>query len=111
MLLTENPAALKHLLTLASISPWLADYIAQAPILLDELLNPQQFYSPVTKDDLSTELHLRLLRIDEEDLEQQMDQLRHFANAHKLRAAANEVQETLTLMQVSDYLTNYADVI
>ena len=111
VLLTENPAALKHLLTLASISPWLADYIAQAPILLDELLNPQQFYSPVTKDDLSTELHLRLLRIDEEDLEQQMDQLRHFANAHKLRAAANEVQETLTLMQVSDYLTNLAEVI
>ncbi|MEH6450216.1 MAG: bifunctional [glutamate--ammonia ligase]-adenylyl-L-tyrosine phosphorylase/[glutamate--ammonia-ligase] adenylyltransferase [Oleispira sp.] len=111
VLLTENPPALKHLLKLASISPWVADYIAQAPILLDELLNPQQFYSPVTKQDLATELHLRLLRIDEDDLEQQMDQLRHFANAHKLRAAANEVQEALTLMQVSDYLTNLAEVL
>ena len=111
VLLTENPAALKHLLKLASISPWVADYIAKAPILLDELLNPQQFYRPVTKQDLATELHLRLLRIDEDDLEQQMDQLRHFANAHKLRAAANEVQEALTLMQVSDYLTNLAEVL
>ena len=111
VLLTENPAALQHLLKLASISPWVADYIAKAPILLDELLNPQQFYSPVTKDDLATELHLRLLRIDESDLEQQMDQLRHFANAHKLRAAANEVQGTLTLMKVSDYLTNLAEVL
>ena len=111
VLLTENPQALKHLLKLASISPWVADYIAQAPILLDELLNPQQFYSPVSKQDLATELHLRLLRIDENDLEQQMDQLRHFANAHKLRAAANEVQGTLTLMQVSDYLTNLAEVL
>lgn len=111
VLLSENPAALKHLVTLCSISPWLADYIAQAPILLDELLNPQQFYSPVSKQDLATELHLRLLRIDEDDLEQQMDQLRHFANAHKLRAAANEVQGTLTLMKVSDYLTNLAEVL
>jgi [glutamine synthetase] adenylyltransferase / [glutamine synthetase]-adenylyl-L-tyrosine phosphorylase len=111
VLLTENPAALKHLLRLASISPWVADYIAQAPILLDELLNPQQFYRPVTKQDLATELHLRLLRIDEDDLEQQMDQLRHFANAHKLRAAANEVQQALTLMQVSDYLCNLAEVL
>ncbi len=111
VLLSENPAALQHLLKLASISPWVADYIAKAPILLDELLNPQQFYSPVTKEDLATELHLRLLRIDEDDLEQQMDQLRHFANAHKLRAAANEVQGTLTLMKVSDYLTNLAEVL
>ena len=111
VLLSENPEALKHLVKLCSISPWVADYIAQAPILLDELLNPQQFYSPVTKQDLATELHLRLLRIDEDDLEQQMDQLRHFANAHKLRAAANEVQGTLTLMKVSDYLTNLAEVL
>jgi glutamate-ammonia-ligase adenylyltransferase len=111
VLLSENPSALKHLVKLCSISSWVADYIAQAPILLDELLNPQQFYSPVTKQDLTTELHLRLLRIDEDDLEQQMDQLRHFANAHKLRAAANEVQGTLTLMQVSDYLTNLAEVL
>ncbi|MBQ0729829.1 MAG: bifunctional [glutamate--ammonia ligase]-adenylyl-L-tyrosine phosphorylase/[glutamate--ammonia-ligase] adenylyltransferase [Oleispira antarctica] len=111
VLLSENPPALKHLVKLCSISPWVADYIAQAPILLDELLNPQQFYSPVSKQDLTTELHLRLLRIDENDLEQQMDQLRHFANAHKLRAAANEVQGTLTLMQVSDYLTNLAEVL
>ncbi len=111
VLLSENPQALKHLVKLCSISPWVADYIAQAPILLDELLNPQQFYSPVSKQDLATELHLRLLRIDEHDLEQQMDQLRHFANAHKLRAAANEVQGTLTLMKVSDYLTNLAEVL
>ena len=111
VLLSENPPALKHLIKLCSISPWVADYIAQAPILLDELLNPQQFYRPVTKQDLATESHLRLLRIDEDDLEQQMDQLRHFANAHKLRAAANEVQEALTLMQVSDYLTNLAEVL
>lgn len=111
VLLSENPPALKHLIKLCSISPWVADYIAQAPILVDELLNPQQFYSPVTKQDLATELHLRLLRIDEDDLEQQMDQLRHFANAHKLRAAANEAQEALTLMQVSDYLTNLAEVL
>lgn len=111
VLLKENPQALSQLITLCSASPWLADYIANAPILLDELLNPAQFYNLPSKADLATELHLRLLRIDEDDLEQQMDQLRHFANAHKLRAAANEVQGSLTLMQVSDYLTNLAEVL
>lgn len=111
VLLTENPQALKQLITLCSASPWLADYIANAPILLDELLNPAQFYTLPSKADLASELHIRLLRIDEDDLEQQMDQLRHFANAHKLRAAANEVQGSLKLMQVSDYLTNLAEVL
>lgn len=111
VLLTENPQALHQLITLCSASPWLADYITKAPVLLDELLNPAQFYTQPSKADLATELHLRLLRIDEDDLEQQMDQLRHYANAHKLRAAANEVMGVLPLMKVSDYLTSLAEVL
>jgi glutamate-ammonia-ligase adenylyltransferase len=39
-----------------------------------------------------------------------MEQLRQFVRAHKFRAAACEVMEALTLMQVSDYLTWLAEV-
>ena len=53
----------------------------------------------------------RLLRIPEDDLEQQMDVLRHFKLAHRLRVAASEIAGTLPLMKVSDYLTWLAEAI
>ena len=110
VLLKENPQALKQLIRLCSASPWVAAYIAQTPLLLDELLNSRNLLRCPHKDELREELHLRLLRIPEDDLEQQMEQLRHFVRAHKLHAAACEVTGTLPLMKVSDYLTFLAEV-
>lgn len=57
------------------------------------------------------ELRERLMRIPEEDLEQQMEALRHFKLAHRLRVAASEIAGTLPLMKVSDYLTWLAEAI
>ena len=51
------------------------------------------------------------MRIPEEDLEQQMEALRHFKLAHRLRVAASEITGTLPLMKVSDYLTWLAEAI
>lgn len=39
VLLTENPDALRRLLTLCAASPWIAEQITRFPLLLDELLN------------------------------------------------------------------------
>ncbi|HNE27391.1 MAG TPA: bifunctional glutamine synthetase adenylyltransferase/deadenyltransferase, partial [Pseudomonadales bacterium] len=50
-------------------------------------------------------------RIPEDDLEAQMEALRHFKRAHSLRAAACEVTGRLPLMKVSDYLTFMAEAI
>ena len=50
-------------------------------------------------------------RIPEDDLEQQMEALRHFKLAHRLRVAASEIAGTLPLMKVSDYLTWLAEAI
>ncbi|MBS54345.1 MAG: bifunctional [glutamate--ammonia ligase]-adenylyl-L-tyrosine phosphorylase/[glutamate--ammonia-ligase] adenylyltransferase [Oceanospirillaceae bacterium] len=111
VLLKENPQALEQLIRLCEASSWVAEYITQTPILLDELLNPEALYRLPTRAELAEELHLRLLRIDEQDLEQQMEQLRQFVRAHKLRAAACEVMEALPLMRISDYLTWLAEVI
>jgi glutamate-ammonia-ligase adenylyltransferase len=110
VLLKENPQALKQLVRLCNASSWVAEYITQTPLLLDELLDVTSLYRLPSAAELREELHLRLLRIDPDDLEQQMEQLRQFVRAHKLRAAACEVMEALTLMQVSDYLTWLAEV-
>ncbi|MGE8496604.1 MAG: bifunctional [glutamate--ammonia ligase]-adenylyl-L-tyrosine phosphorylase/[glutamate--ammonia-ligase] adenylyltransferase [Pseudomonas sp.] len=111
VLLTENPSALQRLLTLCAASPWIAEQIARFPLLLDELLNEGRLFSPPLAPELAAELRERLIRIPEEDLEQQMEALRHFKLAHSLRVAASEIAGNLPLMKVSDYLTWLAEAI
>ncbi len=111
VLLTENPSALQRLLTLCAASPWIAEQITRFPLLLDELLNEGRLFSPPQAPELAAELRERLMRIPEEDLEQQMEALRHFKLAHRLRVAASEITGTLPLMKVSDYLTWLAETI
>lgn len=111
VLLTENPGALQRLVALCAASPWIAEQIARFPLLLDELLNEGKLYSPPQAPELVAELRERLMRIPEDDLEQQMEALRHFKLAHGLRVAASEIAGTLPLMKVSDYLTWLAEAI
>lgn len=111
VLLKENPLALKQLIDLFQASQWVAQYITDTPILLDELLTPANLYKLPEKADLSEELHLRLLRVEEDDEEQQLEQLRQFVRARKLYAAASEVMGILDVMKISDYLTYLAEVI
>jgi glutamate-ammonia-ligase adenylyltransferase len=111
VLLTENPGALQRLLELCAGSPWIAEQITRYPVLLDELLNAGRLFSPPQALELAAELRERLARIPEDDLEQQMEALRHFKLAHRLRVAASEIAGTLPLMKVSDYLTWLAEAI
>lgn len=111
VLLTENPDALRRLLTLCAASPWIAEQITRFPLLLDELLNESRLFSPPLAPELAAELRERLTRIPEDDLEQQMEALRHFKLAHSLRVAASEIVGSLPLMKVSDYLTWLAEAI
>ncbi|WP_313741637.1 bifunctional [glutamate--ammonia ligase]-adenylyl-L-tyrosine phosphorylase/[glutamate--ammonia-ligase] adenylyltransferase [Pseudomonas sp.] len=111
VLLTENPGALRRLLTLCAASPWIAEQITRFPLLLDELLNADRLFSPPLAPELGSELRERLMRIPEDDLEQQMEALRHFKLAHSLRVAASEITGNLPLMKVSDYLTWLAEAI
>ncbi len=109
VLLIENPQAMEQLVKLVEASPWIAQSIAQAPILLDELLHPTHLYQPNTKEEMQNELNVRLLRVPIEDLEEQMDALRHFAQAQRLQIAASDIAGVLPLMKVSDYLTWLAE--
>jgi glutamate-ammonia-ligase adenylyltransferase len=94
-LLIENPMALSQLVKLLSASPWIANWIAQHPILLDELLDPRSLYEPLTRERLVDELRSRLAHIPAEDEEMQMEILREFRHGRVLRVAAADIARDL----------------
>ncbi len=109
-LLVENPMALSQLVRLCRASPWIASHLSRFPQLLDELLDPRTLYVPPKRDELANEVRQRLMHIPAEDLEAQMEALRHIKQAHVLRVAAADVMEAVPLMVVSDHLTDIAEV-
>lgn len=110
-LLGENLGAQGQLVKLCHASPWIAELIGRYPILLDELLNPQQLYQVTPFDEYAAELRQILLRIEPDDLELQMETLRQFKQIHQLKIAAADVTNILPVMQVSDHLTVLAEAI
>jgi glutamate-ammonia-ligase adenylyltransferase len=109
-LLVESPIGLSQLVRLSSISPWIANRLTQAPLLLDELLDPRSLYTPLRRDDLESQLDTLLGAVDPQDVEQQMERLRQFVQSNMLRVAAADITEVIPLMVVSDYLTEIAEV-
>jgi glutamate-ammonia-ligase adenylyltransferase len=79
-------------------------------LLLDELIDPRRLYSRLRRADLQHELDLLLDAAGPDDLEQQMERLRQFAQGNMLRVAAADLTEVIPLMVVSDYLTEIAEV-
>ncbi|GAC35294.1 bifunctional [glutamate--ammonia ligase]-adenylyl-L-tyrosine phosphorylase/[glutamate--ammonia-ligase] adenylyltransferase [Paraglaciecola polaris] len=110
-LLFENQGALKQLVSLCSASPWVTEQISRFPLLLDELLNPAQLVNPTELTEYNAELRLAMLRVDESDLEQQMEALRQFKLCQQLKIAAADITGVLPVMKVSDHLTFLAQSI
>ncbi len=111
VLLVENRGALTQLVTLCAASPWIAEELTLHPILLDELLDVRELYNPLDLKGLCDELRQHMLRIPEDDVEEQMDCLRYFKRAQVLRVAASEVAGAFPLMKVSDHLTYIAEAV
>ena len=109
-LLVENPMALSQLVKLCSASPWIATYLARYPLLLDELLDPRALYAPLEKAVLERALAREMAQAGDDE-EQQMEALRHFKHAQVLRVAAADVSGIYPLMEVSDHLTEIAEVL
>jgi glutamate-ammonia-ligase adenylyltransferase len=110
-LLLENPNALTHLVKLSHASPWIASFLAQHPVLLDELLDPRTLYLPPQKEEMQAGLRQRMGQIPLDDLEYQIEQLCIFKQINVLRVASADVTGTLPLMRVSDYLSDIAECI
>ncbi len=111
VLLIENPMALAQLVKLLSASPWIANWIASHPILLDELLDPRALYAPLAQTELVGELRARLESLPEDDLEMQMDVLREFRHGHVLRIAASDMASGFAPEQVGAHLASIAEAV
>ncbi len=110
-LLQENPPALSRLVQLCAASAWVAEQIAQFPMLLDQLLDPRSLYAPLHSQELRAALEQRLDGVAVDDLETQMDRLRQFRHAMVLRVAAADIAAALPVMLVSDELTAVAEAV
>lgn len=110
-LLEEHPGALKQLVRLCTASPMISEKLGRYPILLDELIDPQQLYNPIELHQYRSELRDFLARIPEDDMEQQMEALRQFKQICILRIAAADIAGVIPVMKVSDHLTYLAEAI
>ncbi|MCB5187182.1 bifunctional [glutamate--ammonia ligase]-adenylyl-L-tyrosine phosphorylase/[glutamate--ammonia-ligase] adenylyltransferase [Methylobacillus caricis] len=109
-LLAEYPAALTLVIRIVGASPWLAQYLSQHPILLDELLDTRNLYAAPDFAAMHVDLERRILELHG-DVERQMDEMRHFKHAAVFRFAAKDVAGELSLETLSDYLSALADII
>ena len=109
VLLAENPRAMKQFVHLCTESPFVAEFLSRHPVLLDELLGTMK--QPPEKSVLQEELAQGLLRIGEDNFEEQMEYLRYFKQTHTLQVAAAQINGTMTVMKVSDYLTFTAEAV
>jgi len=113
-LLLEYPQALERIAKLASTSQWASEYLGRHPILLDELLNPADLHSMPDWSRYSAELAQQLNDISrpgEDDVEQQMDVLRHFQHAQVFQLLVRDMEGLLPLETLSDHLTALADLV
>lgn len=110
-LLTENPAALERLLTLADRSEFVVRQVSEHPLLLDELLDARIFDTPPTRDELEKSLRNALERQAAEDVEARLEAIRLFQRAAMFRIAVADRLGQLPLMKVSDRLTDTAELI
>lgn len=110
-LLCEYPTALTHLVRLSEASPWIAALMRKHPVLLDELLDPRTLYRPPQRDELELELRTRLVRVQKDDLEHQLEVMRIFKQINVLRVAASDITNVLPLMKVSDHLSDIAETV
>lgn len=110
-LLLENPSVLTHLVKLSDASPWIISFLAEHPVLLDELLDPRTLYSPPDRTDLEQDITRRLSQIPADDLEYQIEQLCIFKQVNTLRVSAADVTGALPLMHTSDHLTDIAEIV
>ncbi|MDH5518731.1 MAG: bifunctional [glutamate--ammonia ligase]-adenylyl-L-tyrosine phosphorylase/[glutamate--ammonia-ligase] adenylyltransferase [Gammaproteobacteria bacterium] len=110
-LLIEYPMALSQLIRLCACSVLVTKLLTRYPLLLDDLLDPSQLYHLPTSMEMEQQLDIAASRYEEEDLEQQMDVLRHFKHSQILRIAALDIAGDLTVFEISSQLTQLAELI
>jgi glutamate-ammonia-ligase adenylyltransferase len=110
-LLLHNARARARLVRLATHGDFLVDQIAAHPLLLDELIDERLLEQPPDRAAFAADLAQRMDGVDEGDQEQLLERLRLFQRAAIFRLAVADLLLHLPVMQVSDRLTDVAELI
>jgi glutamate-ammonia-ligase adenylyltransferase len=109
VLMQENPQIVERLVRLIGASAWIAAELVRQPANLDMLLDPRERVLEPDRAAFEDELAERVAATTGE--EALFDALRLFKESHVFKAAVAEVEGTLPLMKVSDWLTWLAEAI
>jgi glutamate-ammonia-ligase adenylyltransferase len=110
-LLQESSVARARLVELCGHGDFLAQQIASYPLLLDELIDERLLSDVPGRAELARELALRTQLVHDDDPEHQVEALRHFQRAAIFRVGVADLTGRLPVMQVSDRLTDIAELI
>jgi [glutamine synthetase] adenylyltransferase / [glutamine synthetase]-adenylyl-L-tyrosine phosphorylase len=110
-LLNENAVARARLIELCGHGEFLSAQLAASPILLDELIDESLFGAVPRRAELEQDAAEKLLGVGDDDPEREVEALRHFQRAAVFRVAVADLTGRLPLMQVSDALTEIAEII
>jgi len=110
-LLLENTAARRRLIEICAHGDFLASRIAAHPLLLDELIDERVLESQPDRAQLAADLALRVAEVVDEEPDRQIEALCRFQRAAIFRVALADLSGRLPLMQVSDRLTEIAELI
>ncbi len=108
-LLIEHPGALEHVCVLLAASPWAARFLAQHPLLLDELLdtrNLERLDGRAVRAQLASELAALA-----DNPERAMDVLRELQHLESFRLLMLDLEGRLSVEALSDDLSELADAI
>ncbi len=110
-LLAEQPQALDRLLFFVERSSWMAEQVLASPHLLDEVLDERALKELPNRQQKLALLDSQLSQVDGDDLEQAMNVCRRYKAGLQFSIAAADVAGYLPVMQVSDHLSELAEVI
>lgn len=110
-LLLENARARQRLVTVCRQGDFLAARVAAHPLLLDELIDESVFQELPDRQSMAADLAGRVAAVATEDPDRQVEALIQFQRAAVFRVALADLTGRLPLMQVSDRLTEVAELI
>ncbi|HEY5801529.1 MAG TPA: bifunctional [glutamate--ammonia ligase]-adenylyl-L-tyrosine phosphorylase/[glutamate--ammonia-ligase] adenylyltransferase, partial [Burkholderiaceae bacterium] len=109
-LLTEYPHTLERVIRMMAASGWAATYLAQHPILLDEMLDERSRLLEPDWPAVAAQLETQLAQAPG-DTERQMDILREVHHAQLFHLLAQDLAGALTVERLADDLSRLADII
>ncbi len=108
--LTEYPDAAERLVKIMAASSWASNFLTQHPSLLDELLSAREIYQAPDWTALEHSIQHRLQDC-EDDAERQLEVLHQTQQEQTFHLLAMDLQGLLPVENLSDHLSDLADLI